>query len=258
MDIIPPTADLNTSSPIKYILCACIAGAANKIYDDIEDNFRLEQLKTAQNMETLKGVHYVTFTILGIAYPLFFIIFYFATFINKLLTPSSYVLPYENSLFYSFGLLFLFLDYSNIFKLFADEYYFILAIIAGIIIEEFFDLLSKKINKNNPDTILLTEEVSSKKLWMRVGCIASLIVWYFKCELSGSIRLFILYFFAYLLTSCCTQYYSLYIYKPTQPNEVPPIIEEKKEKTEETEETFEQTEVKEDPDLPIITSVSQV
>ena len=73
MDIIPPTADLNTSFPIKYIICALIAGAANKIYDDIEDNFRLEQLKTAHNMEMLKGVHYVTFTILSIAYPLFFI-----------------------------------------------------------------------------------------------------------------------------------------------------------------------------------------
>jgi hypothetical protein len=256
MDVIPPiTGDLSASLPIKIILCACIAGAANKIYDDIEDNFRFDHFKTPHNAEMLKGIHYIMCTILGIAHPLFFIILYFATFINKFITPSSYVMPYESSLLYSFATLFLFLDYSKIDTLYADEKKFIIFGTLGVAIEEIVDYISKKIYKNSPDTILLTKEVSSQKLWMRLICMASLIFWNFKCKISPSIQCFVFYIFAYLAVSCCTQFYSLYIYKPPQPIEVPPIIKEKKE---ETEETLEQPEIKEDTEPPIITSVSQV
>jgi hypothetical protein len=259
MDIIPPiTADLNTSLPIKYILCALIAGGANKIYDDIEDNFRLEQFKTAHNMEMLKGIHYVTFTILGIAYPLFFIITYGTIFMNKITTPSSYVLPYENSLFYSFALIFLFLDYSKIFRFSNIDFYYIVIICIAVAFGEVYnDIALKFVNKFynfKYCDLLIAHEVSHFKLIVRFSSIIALII-YCYYSTSSVIKSCALYIIAYAFVSCCTQFYSLYIYKPPQPIEVPPIIQEKKE---ETEETFEQPEVKEDPNPPIITSVSQV
>jgi hypothetical protein len=228
MDIIPPiTAELNASLslPIKYIICACIAGAANKIYDDVDDNSRLSQFKTAHNVETLKGIHYITLTILSIAYPLFFIMMYVTTFINRFLTPSSFELPYENSLFYSFALLFLFLDYSKINAIANDEYYFITISILCVAIEEVYDYISKRLNKNDTNITLLTEEVSHKKLWFRIALLSSLIFWYLKCNLSGSIQCFIFYYIAYLAISCCIQFYSLYIYKPPQQTDTQTNIE---------------------------------
>jgi hypothetical protein len=258
MDIIPPTADLNTSLPIKYILCALIAGGANKIYDDIEDNFRLEQFKTAHNMEMLKGIHYVTFTILGIAYPLFFIMMYGAIFLNKVTTPSSYVLPYENSLFYSFALLFLFLDYSKINAIENYEYYYIAILSIAIGFGEVYnDMIINVVNnfyKFKYYNLLVADEVSHSKLIIRFLSIIGLII-YCSYSISSVIKSFALYIIGYAVISCCSQFYSLYIYKPPQPIEVPPIIQEKKE---ETEETFEQTEVKEDTDPPIITSAAHV
>lgn len=251
MDVNSPTADLKTSLPIKYILCAGIAGVVAKIYDDIEDNFRLEQLKTAHNMEVLKGIHYVTFTLVSMAYPLFFIIFYFAALINKLIVPSSYIIPYENSLFYSFGLLFLFLDYSKVTEITINECYLFVIAIACALGEEIHDYILTPFNNNNVNAILLNnlkEEVSFKKLFTRTACIISSIVLYFTCNFSDNLNFFIIYFIAYAFISCCTQFYSLYIYKPPQPFEVSPIIEEKKE------EIFEQTEVKEYTGPPIITS----
>jgi hypothetical protein len=228
MDIIPPiTAELNTSFPIKYILCALIAGGANKIYDDVHDNFRLSQFKTAHNMETLKGIHYITLTVLSIAYPLFFIMMYVTTFINRFLTPSSFKLPYENSLFYSFALLFLFLDYSKINAIANDEYYFITISILCVAIEEVYDYIFKRLNKTHKNVTLLTEEVSHKKMWGRIAgiLVSSLII--LKCNLSGSTQCFIFYYITYLAISCCIQFYSLYIYKPPpQPNEVRVSTEE--------------------------------
>lgn len=227
MDIIPPiTEDLSTSLPIKYILCACIAGAANKIYDDVNDNFRFDHLKTPHNAEILKGIHYIMCTILGIAYPLFFVFLYIIVFINKISAPSSYEFPYENSLLYSFSFLFLFLDYSKMVTLYADEYYFITISILFVAIEEVYDYISKRLNKNEDNVTLLREEVSNKKLWVRIAFIASLIVWNLKCKLSPSIKPFIFYFIAYFAVSCCVQFYSLYIYKPQTPNEESATIEE--------------------------------
>jgi hypothetical protein len=241
--------DVKTSTlSLKYILCACIAGAAAKMYDDIEDNFRLVQFKTVHNMELLKGIHYITFTVLSIAYPLFFIITYIGAFINKCVTPSSFELPYENTLFYSFAFLFLFLDYSKFNAITNEEYYLLIISILGVVIEEAYDYISKYLNKNDTNVILLTEEVSNKKIWVR--CIILIVILFalFTINLASNFKIFLWYFFTYAVISCCTQFYSLYIYKAPQPNEVPPIIEEKKE------ETPEQPVIKEDPALSASTS----
>jgi hypothetical protein len=255
MDIIPPiTADLNTSLPIKYILCALIAGAANKIYDDIEDNFRLEQFKTAHNMEMLKGIHYVTFTILGIAYPLFFIMMYGAIFLNKVTTPSSYVLPYEKSLFYSFGLLFLFLDYSNLSMFSNVEFYYIAIICIAIALgEKIVDQVMCFVNKFYKFkycNLSVINEVSQLKLIARLMGVIIFLIYYFYST-SSIMKIFASYNIAYISVSCCIQFYSLYIYKPPQPIEVPPIIQEKKEEKL-------VSPIKEDTDMPIITALSQV
>lgn len=235
--------EINAQSSIKYILCACIAGAAAKIYDDIEDNYRLLQFNTSHNMEILKGIHFIMFTIVSITYPLFFISQYIFTLLTKLFSPLSFINPYENSLFYSFTCLFLFLDYSKVINMSTDEYCLIIIAILSSATEEVSDYISKHLNNGVVNATLLTEEVSFKKLWVRIIWIICLIVLYLNYDLSGSIKCNIFYFIMYGLISCCTQFYSLYIYKSPQPIEVPPIIEEKKE------ETLENPVIKEDPNL---------
>jgi len=239
--------EINTPSSLKYILCACIAGAANKMYDDIEDNFRLAQFKTAHNLETLKGIHYIAFTVLSIAYPLCFIILYFGIFINTLCTPSSYVLPYESSLVYSFAVLLLFLDYSKINGITNVEYCIMAVFILCISCEEAYDYISRCLNKNDTEVTLLVTDVSYAKLLERTVLII-LIFAALKFGAPLNIKCFLVYIFIYFFTSCCTQFYSLYIYKPPQPNEVPPMIEEKKE------EIQEKPAIKEDTDLFASTS----
>jgi hypothetical protein len=151
---------------------------------------------------------------------------YVTTFINRFLTPSSFELPYEKSLFYSFALLFLFLDYSKMYAIANDEYYFITVSILCVAIEEVYDYISKRLNKNEPNVTLLTEDVSHKKLWFRIALVASLLIWYLKCDLSSNLQCFIFYYIAYFVVSCCVQFYSLYIYKPSQPNETCATTEE--------------------------------
>lgn len=243
---LPITTELYASS-LKYIICASIAGGAAKIYDDIEDNYRLAQLKTAHNMETLKGIHFIMFTIVSIAYPLFFISQYIFTWLNKMFTPSSFNNPYENSLFSSFAFLFLFLDYSKVIHMSTDEYVLIIIAILSAAIEEAYDHIFKYLNNNDANTALLTEEVSFKKLGGRIIWIICLIGLYLICDLSGSLQCNIFYFITYGFISCCTQFYSLYIYKqPLSQDKLKdpqPIIEEKKE------ETQLKPEIKEDVDL---------
>jgi hypothetical protein len=248
MDINPTINNEIFTPSLKYIICASIAGGAAKIYDDIEDNYRLAQLKTTHNMETLKGIHFIMFTIVSIAYPLFFISQYIFTWLTKMFTPSSFNNPYENSLFSSFAFLFLFLDYSKVIHMSTDEYVLIIIAILSAATEEAYDYVFKHINNHDENTVLLTEEVSFKKLGVRIIWIICLIVLYLICDLSGSLQCNMFYFITYGFISCCTQFYSLYIYKPPQPIEVPPIIQEKKE------EKVGSPEIKEDTDLFASTS----
>ena len=53
-----------------------LGGAACKLYDELEDNIYLKQFKTALLMEGIKGLHYISYTVVSILDPLFFIIGY--------------------------------------------------------------------------------------------------------------------------------------------------------------------------------------
>ena len=97
----------------NYIL-ATIAGFACKLYDDIYDNEKLVDYKTGFNLELLKGIHYITFTIVCLSEPLFFIIQVIINSLNNLSNKVAYVEPYEHSLLYSFLILFFIIDYKKI------------------------------------------------------------------------------------------------------------------------------------------------
>ena len=54
-----------------------IGGFSAKLYDDINDNIYFTDFKkNIFLMELLKGLHYITFTSVGLQDPLFFIIHY--------------------------------------------------------------------------------------------------------------------------------------------------------------------------------------
>ena len=87
----------NFSTKIKTVF--------NKLYDDLVDNKCLKPYKNKFIMELLKGLHYITFTSVGLQDPLFFIIHYCVNIFNFFGGKNSWENPYENSLFYSFFIL---------------------------------------------------------------------------------------------------------------------------------------------------------
>jgi hypothetical protein len=97
-----------------YSLIALLAGAAAKLYDDLEDNTFLKKFRNNTLMEFLKGIHYILFMSLSIEEPLLFIIQYVMNIVHSFGNKESYSKPYEHSLLYSFLLVFLIIDYKKI------------------------------------------------------------------------------------------------------------------------------------------------
>ena len=93
-----------------------IGGLSAKLYDDLGDNSLLHQFKNNILMEYLKGIHYMSTTVLSIEDPLFFCIFYLANYMNYLTNNEAFSNDYEHSLLYSFLLLFFIIDYTKIVK----------------------------------------------------------------------------------------------------------------------------------------------
>jgi len=96
------------------LLISLLGGLSAKAYDDLNDNSLLYKFKNNFIMEYLKGVHFVTFTTISINDPLFFIVSYIANVFNYLGNNDAYSEDYENSLLYSFLLLFVIIDYTKI------------------------------------------------------------------------------------------------------------------------------------------------
>jgi hypothetical protein len=114
---------------------AILSGILAKLYDDLEDNSLLSQFKTPLLMEILKGLEYVSFTVISLADPLFLLILYFVACLNNVADKTAFIAPYEKSLFFSYFLLFFVIDYSKINTLGMYEYVLLTILFLGTIIE---------------------------------------------------------------------------------------------------------------------------
>lgn len=174
----------------NYIL-AIIAGLFAKLYDDIYDNEKLVEYKTEFNLEFLKGIHYITFTIVCLSEPLFFIIQVFINSLNNLGNKNAFAPPYEHSLLYSFLILFFIIDYKKISMSFYD-----LAPFFGVAFAMYFEPFVTK------------SEYSVLKLGLRfVSTCYCIIV--SLLPFSKGVTYISLYSVGYLLCSVFVQFYSL-------------------------------------------------
>jgi hypothetical protein len=95
-------------------LLALLAGIVIKLYDDLDDNNFLQKFRNSTLMEFIKGLHYIIFTSLSIEEPMFFIIQYLSNILHCFGNKGAYSKPYDNSVLYSFLLLFIIIDYKKI------------------------------------------------------------------------------------------------------------------------------------------------
>ena len=205
-----------------FLFCAVLAGVVCKMYDDVNDNQRLQQYKNPVLMEALKGLHFISATILSIESTIFFLILYLMNALNRITNRKGFSEPYERSVFYSFAILFLFIDYSKIVKLSKYDYGMICLYLLGSLVES-------KISK---------EEISKFKMFFRFGMSAIMLLLINIFNLTDGVIYISLYNIGYTILSSLVQYYSLYI-NPTQDNidEIieSPVQETKSDKTPNTE-----------------------
>jgi hypothetical protein len=190
-----------------FYFCSVLAGVVCKMYDDVNDNQRLQQYKNPVLMEALKGLHFISATILSIESPIFFLILYLMNALNRITNRKGFSEPYERSGFYSFAILFLFIDYSKIVTLSKYDYGMICLYLLGSLVES-------KISK---------EEISKFKMFFRFGMSAIMLLLINIFNLTDGVIYISLYNIGYTILSSLVQYYSLYI-NPTQDN-IDEIIE---------------------------------
>lgn len=179
-----------------FLFCAVLAGVVCKMYDDVNDNQRLQQYKNPILMEALKGLHFISATILSIESPIFFLILYLMNALNRITNRKGFSEPYERSGFYSFAILFLFIDYSKIVTLSKYDYGMICLYLLGSLVES-------KISK---------EEISKFKMFFRFGMSAIMLLLINIFNLTDGVIYISLYNIGYTILSSLVQYYSLYVY----------------------------------------------
>jgi hypothetical protein len=211
-----------------YSLIALLAGAAAKLYDDLEDNNFLQKFRNNTLMEFLKGIHYILFMSLSIEEPLLFIIQYVMNIVHSFGNKESYSKPYEHSLLYSFLLVFLIIDYKKITSLcLLDK----LIIIVFILLAALEPLIGPA----------LKDEYSFAKLISRViVLIFQIILCYFIR--SNGLKYLTIEYIGYTFISVLVQCYSLYSLRMEKEEVKEEIKEEVKE---EVKEVKEEKEVKE-------------
>jgi hypothetical protein len=173
-----------------------LAGLSAKAYDDLTDNVRLKGFNNKTFMEYLKGIHYISFTATSIDDPLFFYIFVLSVILNYITNIDAYTDPYENSLLYSFLLLFLIIHPVTVSMEWMD---WALAIIICIsmMVEPVF---SKYVFKN--------KEFSLLKLFTRILMLIGTSFCLLLAKSKTMIYL-ISYFIGYFIVSCMVQCYSV-------------------------------------------------
>jgi hypothetical protein len=187
-----------------YELISLIAGIVCKLYDDIYDNKRFRNYKNNKVLlETLKGLHFITFTIVSIKEPIFFYLNVIINVLHYISNSSSFLKPYENSLFYSLSIIFLLIDYTKIKWTFN---------ITDIL------LFGSLCNMGFVEPFLIQKEISIYKLIHRIiGVSCLLLALFFVKYSSDAITYISIYFIGYFFISILVQYYSLFINKkPTK------------------------------------------
>jgi hypothetical protein len=174
-----------------------LGGMSAKLYDDINDNNNLNKFKNEYFMEFLKGVHFITFSSISIEDPLFFIVSYIANVLNHLSNDDAYKEAYEYSLFFSFFLLFVIIDYNKISYISFIDYLLLFVMCLNMYIEP---IIMKYFVKNS--------EFSFAKLIIRsILFIASMMC--YTIGISKTTQNIYLYCAGYFIISIIVQCYSL-------------------------------------------------
>jgi hypothetical protein len=170
-----------------------IGGITAKVYDDIVDT----NIKVTDTFkESLKGIQWVTLTLMTINDFNFTLLFYIINVLNHLGNPDAFDMPYEYSLLLVFPFLML-LNYNTIEYINLRSLLLFIPFIITMFIEP----------------CIITENVSLKKLISRSIISSGLIILillhsYFN--LSPSILKIVIYALGYGITSSLFQYYMLY------------------------------------------------
>lgn len=192
---------------------AFVGGASAKLYDDIvDDGIPVSDIVK----ESLKGVQWMSLAALSLNDFNFAAIIYLIVIVNYITTPSAYTFSYEKSLLIIYPLIFL-LNYSTIKSLNSADIFLpvVFLFLIGV------------------DTLIVPENISYKKLIIRCIVSLALFILLLLCNylnISSSIKKFLMYSFAYLLTSSLYHLYVLY-YPKTQKQPIKeenPIKEEQK------------------------------
>jgi hypothetical protein len=182
-----------------YSLIALLAGAAAKIYDDLEDNNLLQKFYNNTFMEFLKGLHYISFITVSIEEPMFFIIQYVANLLNQFTNKEAWNKPYEHSLLYSALLLFIIIDYKKITSFCLIDKLLSIMFILGATVEP----IAMKFLYVNKDS-----EYSSTKMNVRGIMVIIYIILYYLSK-SNTLKYMMAYVTGYLVISVLVQFYSL-------------------------------------------------
>lgn len=208
-------------------LLALLAGIVIKLYDDLDDNNFLQQFRNNTLMEFIKGLHYIIFTSLSIEEPMFFIIQYLSNILHCFGNKGAYSKPYDNSVLYSFLLLFIIIDYKKITSFCLSDKLISIIFIMMFAIEP---LISFSINPEYSFIKMITRSVTM---------IIYIILNYFS--ISNTVKYITSYTIGYVFISVLVQFYSLRMEKLKQEEEKKEIKEEIEEK-----EIKEKIEVKEE------------
>jgi hypothetical protein len=172
-----------------------IAGFVNKLYDDLIDNKCLNPYKNKVVMELLKGLHYISFTGISLQNPLFFILFYGCNALSYFAVKDVWENSYEQSLFFSFFILFFLIDYKKIKKLNIVDY-----IVIGVSVLICFI-----------EPIVIKGEISLQKLILRLVTVFSSIFMFCFFPLSDTMKIVMIYTIGYFSLSVIVQYLSLFV-----------------------------------------------
>jgi hypothetical protein len=175
---------------------ALLAGMSAKAYDDLQDNYKLKAFKSETLMEYLKGLHYISLTVISIDDPNFFYIFVIANILHHITNVDGYTNPYEHSLLYSFLLLF-FVVQPTMPHMGKMDWLLAVSICTSMWLEPVYSVY-----------LLKDKEYSFFKFISRIGMLIGTIIVFFLST-SKTVQYLICYFIGYSVVSTMVQYYSI-------------------------------------------------
>jgi len=175
------------------VFIALLGGISAKLYDDIVDS---DITVNDTVKESLKGIQWTTLTALSLHDFNFTFLMYFLNFVNHLVNPEAFKLPYEYSLLLVYPFL-MFLNYDTVQYLNPINLVMLVPCMLSVCLEPY----------------LFTEDVSYNKFISRT-CISIILIIFILfnnyLNISPSILKISIYALGYLITSSCFQLYLLY------------------------------------------------